>query len=198
MGIEFFPQHMYHYEASENAGALKVLRIIFAVVTIVVFGLDLLESFDFYKSLYGFALFLNLLFFVWASLGYFVEALRINKILCLLFLTIWALDWTLVIVDQYIEPLLLDYYLWLITALVLVDYVFNRISFVRIQYIVPAIVIVVYFVIENIVIFISGFWDFDDLVELIIGLVVAVVVLEIGRFIKVRKCKDHEHEHSLI
>jgi hypothetical protein len=200
MGLELFPNRMGEFTHSDHKKTLKFLRFGFAVVSIICLLKELLaELLYFFVDLSGLVAVLNVLYFGMAAGSVFFKKLNQNKPICVLFLTCWSLTWTAVVFDQVAYDFCLDIWVWILAAIITVDYFLNKISFVRAQYIFPIGVLFIYLVTGfGLTALIDGNSLTDYIVVSVVSLVVAILTLEIGRFNKVRKCEDRQNEAALL
>jgi hypothetical protein len=214
MGFDLFPSKMSSVRSSRHATQLKIIRFVSLGLTvlllIVLFLKDLFDIFSIatWTALYA------LIFEVFAVLSYFVHS--VDKAASVLFLVAWSFNATMIwlfvltsilfdvgsvagiAIDTGFDWLVLLNYLPFV--ILLVDFVYNKISFIRLQYLIPVVL--------NLVDLFFWYNDFEAFeyfitttqsILLKVVLVVAILgVLELSRLIKVRSCKESEIEHSLL
>ena len=153
-----------------------------------------------FSSISTWTLLSSFLFELFAVLSYFVNDL--DKVASILYLYAWSFNATVVYLVFYVSTSFsfIDLLTYLPFTVLLVDFIYNKISFIRLQYIFPLglLALQVFFLFEEINV-IALLMSAIGGILLRVGIVVfCLAVLEISRLIKVRSCKENECEQSLL
>ncbi|OMJ70608.1 hypothetical protein SteCoe_31379 [Stentor coeruleus] len=215
MGFDMFPASMSSVKASKHDRVLQIYRIVALVVSIgsmaYMMGDDGVVGFI--EVLFNWKVVAGVIFYLLATLAYFVD--KLDKPACLAYLVAWTLIWPLtifdwVIVDQAnsLSPIDIftvegiDLYCGYVfpVLLILIDYVLNRICFVREQYSVPVVIAII-------LVFVLSL-PLESTLETLMGalllplriiiIVTGLIFLEIGRVIKARSCSNSALDQHLL
>jgi len=220
MGLDVFPAKMHSVKSSNHEKQLKIIRFVSLGLTVLlVIVLFLVDLFDIFSIATWTALY-ALIFEIFVVLSYFVE--RVDKAASVIYLIAWSFNATMIwffILTSIFFDVHVDVdvgsvagigletsFDWLVLlkylpfVILLVDFIYNKISFIRIQYILPIGLNLI-----DLFFWYSDFEAFDFFLSLTqsillkVALVVIILgVLELSRLIKVRSCKESEIEHSLL
>lgn len=217
MGFDMFPASMSSVKASKHERILQIYRIVALVISLgsVVYMMG--DNDDgvvgFITILFNWKVVAGVVYYLLATLAYFVDSL--DKAACLAYLVAWTLIWPLTIFDWVVVDQAnslsvvdifnvegLDLYCGYVfpVLLILIDYVLNRISFVREQYTVPVVIAIILTFVLSL--------PLEDTLETIMSelllplriiiIVVGIIFLEIGRVIKARSCSNDALNQSLL
>lgn len=200
MGLDIFPAKMNSVKASKHEKQLKIIRFVSLALVAFIFVWNFLSgSFDIF-SISTWTVLFSLAFEIFAVLNYFVD--KLDKVASILFLIAWSFNTTVVYMIFYFstEFGFLDLLTYLPFTVLLVDFIYNKISFIRLQYIFPLglLALQVFFLFDEIY-YLTLLMSTLQGILLRVGIVVfCLAVLEISRLIKVRNCKENECEQSLL
>lgn len=213
MGLHLFPDHMHSVKSSKNEKELKILRI---VATAMLF----MQSTYWVTYYYGFFMyfdfwitFLVFLFEFFATLSYFFHSL--DKAASVLFVIIWPIvgSITAYFISMSTLNILMDehyyegvsYLLLLPPTFLFLDYLFNEIDFVRLQYVftfiayLPFVIFTIDFV-DPYNYYYSGYETLKiNLILKVILFIQVFAIAEISRLAKTNPCEEHsDHTHPLL
>lgn len=200
MGFDFFPAKMNSVKASRYENQLKIVRIVSLVLMAGLLALNILDDvFDIY-SISTWCVLYSLLFEIAAVLSYFNNAF--DKIGSILYLIAWHFNGTMAFMLYYFSSSfgLLDLIVFLPFTVVLVDFIYNKVSFIRLQYIFPVGLLVfdVFFWYSEFALLDVMMSSEGALISKLVFIGLSILFLEISRLIKVRSCKEDECEQSLL
>lgn len=200
MGFDLFPAKMNSVKASRYENQLKIVRIVSLVLMAGLLALNFLDDiFDIY-SISSWCVLYSLLFEIAAVLSYFNNGF--DKVASVLYLIAWSFNATMGFLIYYFSSSfgLFDLIAFLPFTVLLVDFIYNKISFIRVQYIFPVglLALGVFFWFEDFTVLDALMSTYQVLIFRVVLIGICVGILEISRFIKVRSCKEDECEQSLL
>jgi hypothetical protein len=192
MALNFFPHQRDAAVSSKYPSVLRYHRIVSFIILILSFLYNIIFS-DFDPLGIEISTMLtSLAFEVLAILTY--RNSDLNKITCLVFVVSWAFASALELTDLLFigRHGIFDVVFFVPWLVLFVDYLLNRISVLRIQYIFPITLIIIYVVfIPNMLdVMFHMFSTFEIILTYLFILGLTVIVLEISRVAKVGSCKE--------
>ena len=205
MSFDFFPNKMNSVRSSNHQTFLKFFRIGSLAVCGVIAVLAYLAGLLGFRSMSPWLILFPLIFEILAVVTEFAHTTALDRAASVVYTIAWPI--TTIFALFFFEicyslgalnfNTLVIFVPWL---LLLVDFLLNQISYIRLQYIFPIAITAffIFYLLEDVALFLFFMPSTTALIIQLAAVVAVVVLLELSRLIKVRSCSESDVEKSLI
>ena len=199
MSFDFFPSKMNSVRSSYYQEFLKFFRIGSLVACVVILVLAYLSGKMSFRSMIPWLIIFPLIFEILAVATEFAHKKALDRAASVAYTIAWPIStiFAVLLFEVYYSLHVLNLYISIIFVpwlLLLVDFLLNHISYIRLQYIFPIAITAffVFFLLDDLAIYFLYVSSATALIIQIAAVVAVVVVLELSRFFKIRSENDIE------